>query len=82
MDSFNEAWNIISDYCKGKITDVAYNTWIKRIEPVSLDFDKNETVLLVPNNFHRQTLLKCYIPLLNDAFDTVFGTKRQQYERK
>ncbi len=74
MDSFNEAWNIISDYCKGKITDVAYNTWIKRIEPVSLDFDKNETVLLVPNNFHRQTLLKCYIPLLNDAFDTVFGT--------
>lgn len=74
MDSFNEAWGIISEYCKGQITDVAYNTWIKRIEPVSLDFDKGETTLLVPNNFHKQTLLKCYIPLLNDAFDTVFGT--------
>lgn len=74
MDSFSEAWNIISEYCKNQITDVAYNTWIKRIEPVSLDFDKNETTLLVPNDFHRQTLMRCYIPLLNEAFDTVFGT--------
>lgn len=74
MDSFREAWSIICDYCKSQITDVAYNTWIKRIEPVSLDFDKNETTLLVPNNFHRQTLMRCYIPLLNEAYDTVFGT--------
>jgi chromosomal replication initiator protein len=74
MDSFNEAWEIISEYCKSQITDVAYNTWIKRIEPISLDFDKNETTLLVPNDFHRRTLMRCYIPLLNDAFDTVFGT--------
>lgn len=74
MDSFVEAWNIISDYCKNQITDVAYNTWIKKIEPVSLDFEKNETVLLVPTNFHKQTLLNCYISLLNEAFDTVFGT--------
>lgn len=74
MDSFNEAWEIIREYCKSQITDVAYNTWIKRIEPISLDFDKNETILLVPSKFHRDTLERCYIPLLNDAFDTVFGT--------
>ncbi len=73
MNSFNEAWNVVSDYLKSQITDVAYNTWIKRIEPVSLDFDKNETTLLVPNDFHRQTLMRCYMSLLENAFDIVFG---------
>lgn len=74
MDSFNEAWNIITEYCKSRISNVAYDTWIKRIEPINLDFDNNETTLLVPNDFHKQTLMRCYIPLLNEAFDTVFGT--------
>ena len=35
MDSFNEAWDIICDYCRQRITDVAYKTWISKIEPVS-----------------------------------------------
>ncbi len=73
MDSFEEAWGIICSYCKTKITDVAYNTWISRIEPIELDFSKNTAVLLVPNDFHRQTLTRCYVPLLNEAFETVFG---------
>ena len=54
MESFEEAWGIICSYCKTKITDVAYNTWISRIEPIELDFDKNKAVILVPNDFHRQ----------------------------
>lgn len=73
MDSFEEAWGIICSYCKTKITDVAYNTWISRIEPIELDFSKNTAVVLVPNDFHRQTLTRCYVPLLNEAFETVFG---------
>lgn len=77
MDSFNEAWNIICEYCKNNTTTFAYDVWIKKIEPVGLDFDKGEVTLLVPNDFHRQTLQKCYIPLLNDAFDSVFGTHFQ-----
>ena len=39
MESFHEAWDLICDYCKAHITDVAYKTWISRIEPVKLDFD-------------------------------------------
>lgn len=73
MDSFFEAWEVICTYCKEKITDVAYKTWISRIKPVNLDFTKNEAVLLVPNDFHRQTLTLCYMPLLNEAFEAVFG---------
>lgn len=75
MDSFEDAWKVICEYCKTKITDVAYNTWINRIEPLNLDFEKNTAFLLVPNDFHRQTLNRCYIPLLNEAFEAVFDNK-------
>lgn len=74
MESFDEAWELICDYCKTRITDVAYKTWISRIKPIKLDFDKCIAVLMVPNEFHRQTLNRCYINLLNSAFSEVFGS--------
>lgn len=75
MDSFDDAWEVICSYCKTKITDVAYNTWISRIKPLKLDFANNTAYLLVPNDFHRQTLTRCYIPLLYEAFEAVFDNK-------
>lgn len=75
MDSFDDAWEVICSYCKTKITDVAYNTWISRIKPLKLDFESNTAYLVVPNDFHRQTLTRCYIPLLNEAFEAVFDNK-------
>lgn len=77
MEAFNEAWGVICDYCKTKITDVAYKTWISRIKPIDLDFNKNEAVLLVPNEFHKQTLTLCYMPMINEAFTAVFGKEFQ-----
>lgn len=74
MESFNEAWEIICDYCKTRITEVAYKTWISRIEPVDLDFDNGKAILLVPNEFHKQTLNRCYNQLLKSAFEEIFGT--------
>lgn len=73
MDSFNEAWGIICDYCKQRITEVAYKTWISKIEPIKLDFAEGKAVLMVPGDFHRQTLIRGYMQLLNDAFASVFG---------
>lgn len=75
MEHFKEAWSVICDYCKRSITDVAYNTWISKIEPIEMNFDKNEAILLVPNDFHRQTLERCYKVLLADAFKAVFDTE-------
>lgn len=74
MESFNEAWQLICDFCKTRITDVAYKTWISRIQPIKLDFDEGKAILMVPNEFHRQTLNRCYLPLLNNAFSDVFGS--------
>ena len=74
MESFNEAWDLICDYCKSRITEVAYTTWISRIKPVALDFDQGAAVLEVPNQFHLQTLTRCYTTLLREAFEQVFGS--------
>lgn len=78
MESFNEAWELICSYCKTRITDVAYKTWISRIEPINIDFDTGEAKLLVPNAFHKQTLTRCYTPLLNSAFEEIFGSTEIQ----
>ncbi len=74
MESFNEAWDLICEFCKNRITDVAYKTWISRIEPISLDFENGNATLMVPNEFHRQTINRCYLDLLNEAFNEIFGT--------
>ncbi len=74
MENFKEAWVVICDYCKREMTDIAYNTWISKIEPIGLDFDKKQAVLMVPNDFHRQTLERCYKILLEESFKAVFDS--------
>ena len=76
MDNFNEGWSIICDYLKHekKIAEVAYNTWISRITPIGIDFEKGVITLMVPNEFHRQTLIKGYLPRLDEAYEAVLGT--------
>ena len=66
-------WELICQYCKSNITEVAYNTWFSRLKSVSLDFDRATAVIEAPNEFHKQTLLRCYSDLLKEAFDNVFG---------
>lgn len=73
MESFDEAWGLICDYCKSKITEVAYNTWFTRLKPVSIDFENGQFIIEVPNEFHKQTLTRCYSDLLREAFTSVFG---------
>lgn len=74
LESFNQAWELICDFCKSKISEVAYKTWFTRLVPVSLDFQKGVAVIEAPNEFHKQTLLRCYSDLLNEAFRNVFGS--------
>lgn len=82
MDTFNEVWDVICDYLKSKnedgkkaISDVAYNAWIKMIEPVGLDFEKSYIVLSVPNKLNKTVIENSYIEILKIASEEVFGKK-------
>ena len=75
MESFDQAWELICGHCKSQITEVAYNTWFSRLKPLSLDFENGLATIEAPNEFHKQTLLRCYSDLLSQAFEAVFGSK-------
>ena len=64
LDSFDQAWEIICEFCKSQITDVAYKTWFSRLRPVSMDFENGLAIIETPNEFHQQTLQRCYSELL------------------
>lgn len=75
MDSFNETWPLVCDYCSQRITKVAFQTWISRIEPREIDFENEQIILLVPNAFHRETVTRCYLTLITEGFAEIFGQK-------
>lgn len=77
MESFSEVWNLVCGYCKSRITEIAFSTWISRIEPVTLDFSGGVAVLKVPNELHRQTIIHYYKDLLEEAFREIFSQEIQ-----
>lgn len=75
MESFDQTWELICDFCKSRITEVAFKTWFSRLKPVSLDFEQGVALIEAPNEFHKNTLLRCYNELLQEAVESVYGPK-------
>ena len=73
MESFHQAWNLVLDICKDKMTDIAFNTWLIKIKPSSLNLGDKLVKLEVPNDFYKKTIENCYIKILKEAFKEVFG---------
>ncbi|MBQ8732299.1 MAG: chromosomal replication initiator protein DnaA [Oscillospiraceae bacterium] len=71
MDSFNDLWQVVCDYCKGKVSDVAYTLWITSLEPVS--FEDNTAILYVKSKFQQKIINEKYVPLFKEAFLEVLG---------
>lgn len=73
MESIKEAWSGILDYLHAQedISEVAYNMWIKCIEPCGIE--GNTVVLLVRTNFQRGIVLGQYADKIKNAFRQVLG---------
>ncbi|MDD2955534.1 MAG: chromosomal replication initiator protein DnaA [Oscillospiraceae bacterium] len=71
MESFQEVFNLVSEYCKGEISQVAHSLWINAIEPVKLEGDT--AYLLVHSDFKKKIAEEKYMDLLRHAFETVMG---------
>ena len=93
MDSFTQVFEMVCDFCKQEITDVAYNLWIACIDPVSLSGD--HVTLSVRSQFQKDIIENKYTSLLGRAFESVLGFpvtpvsythldvyKRQDYRRR
>ena len=71
MDSFTQVFEMVCDYCKQEITDVAYNLWIACIDPIALAGD--HVTLSVRSEFQKDIIENKYTPLLSRAFESVLG---------
>lgn len=71
MDSFDEVFAAVKEYCKEHVVIATYNLFINDIEPVS--FDGNKALLSVRSEFVKNTLENRYLQLLQDAFRELLG---------
>ena len=71
MNTFEEVWENVCDYCKDEISGVAYNCWIKTLSPVKLH--GKVAVVSTPTKYQRDLTESHYKELLERAFSEVFG---------
>ncbi len=69
VPNLEDIWNNTLKLIKVELTEVSFNTWLKTIEPVSLN---NEEILLaVPNEFTKGILEGRYLNLIKNAIKQV-----------
>ncbi len=73
MDSYNDIWNAVLDYFKSRVSETAFNLWIKTVE---FDSFENSTVTLkFPKPMHQNIVTSQYGELFEEAFENVLGFK-------
>ncbi len=71
MESFIEVFNLVKEYVKERVSDVAYGCWITFIEPVR--FSDNKAIIYIKTVFQRDILQKQYMDKIKDGFTAVLG---------
>ena len=71
MESFSQCVDAVKEYCRGKVSEAAYNVWFKGIEADTFSGDSG--VLTTSSDFIRTTLETRYLPLLKEGFEAVIG---------
>lgn len=71
LESFNQVFDIVSDYCKQNLSDIAYSLWIRDIEPVK--FEDSTAHLKVKSKFKKNIVEEKYLDLLTKAFGVILG---------
>ena len=67
MESFADLFPLVLDHCKGKISDVAFNLWLKDIVPVRLV--ESTAYLKVNSEFKMNIVKEKYTAILQTAFE-------------
>lgn len=71
MESFSEVLDLVKENCKPNLSEVAFNLWIKPIEPISLT--DTAAYIYVPAPFQKNILEKQYLSKLKKSFLDVLG---------
>jgi chromosomal replication initiator protein len=69
MQILNEYWSRVLDVIKPEMTDISFNTWIKTLEPISIENDN--IVLKASSIFQKNTVTSRYLDLIKAGFKHV-----------
>ena len=58
MDTYNEIWNAVLSYCEQRVTETAFNLWIKKTEFVS--FEAATITLRLPSAMYMDVVISQY----------------------
>jgi len=71
VDDFEQVFDLVSEFCKGRISDVAHTLWIMDLK--SVGFEGSTAYLRSKTAFKRKFIQERYIPLLTEAYKEVMG---------
>ena len=71
MESFDEVFLAVKDYCKERVTTAAYSLFFQRLE--AGDFDGTSVTVYTHADFIKKSLVSRYLPLLKEAFLAILG---------
>ncbi|MBR5015785.1 MAG: ATP-binding protein [Clostridia bacterium] len=70
MESYSEAWALVKDYCKDKVSATIYSLWLEPLTMVSFEDNK---ITLLANTFQAGVVKSKFLDLLNEAFEATMG---------
>ncbi|MBR1764775.1 MAG: chromosomal replication initiator protein DnaA [Ruminococcus sp.] len=74
MDSLNDVFDLVLKYCEAdtdNISSIAYEKWIKTLEPYKLD--ESKVYLLTESDFTKKIISAHYSDIIAEAFKNVLG---------
>lgn len=71
MKSLSDTWELVLDYCKKQITEVAFDAWLNPLKLIDLDSD--QATIEAADEFPKKIVSQKYAALLKDAFSNVMG---------
>ncbi len=71
INSLDDIWSAICEECKKKISEIAFNCFLKDLKPVSLD--AGELVVSINNEYMRSVVEQNYTEVLKNASKNVMG---------
>lgn len=71
MDSFDEVFSAVKEYCKSNLVEATYNVFIGDLQPVS--FENGVVTISVRSDFLKKIILERYETTIKEGFQALLG---------
>lgn len=73
METYNDIWDAVLEYCKDKVSETGYKLWLKTVEIGG--FENNSFVLIMGSAVKKKIVMEQYGSLIEEALEQVLGFK-------